>query len=153
MKSYCFVWWLLQKLYLRFYCVGSCLQKWMLVVRQQSLSLPTNIPLHAVAMWQTAVEGQSGKMTSDMEVLMQQRYGVEFLPTEKMAPIDIHWCLVSIYGDEPVAVSTVRWWAMHFSSGDSGSPPLVQVFMGTACRLWNHHWWKCTANGCDYAGK
>lgn len=70
------------------------------MVRQQSLSLPTK---------GEAQRGQSGKMTSDMEVLMQQRYGVEFLPTERMAPIDIHRCLVSIYGDEPVAVSTVRW--------------------------------------------
>ena len=34
-------------------------------------------------------------------------------------------------------VSTVRQWVVHFSSGDSdsGSPPLVQIFMSVACRL------------------
>ena len=34
-------------------------------------------------------------------------------------------------------VSTVRQWVVHFSKCDSnsGSPPLVQAFMGMACRL------------------
>jgi len=29
----------------------------------------------------------------------------------------------------------VGWWVVHFSSGDNGSPPLVQTFMSMACRL------------------
>jgi len=34
-------------------------------------------------------------------------------------------------------VSTVRWWVARFNTGisNSGSPPLVQAFMGMACRL------------------
>mgnify|MGYP001853130386 CR=1 FL=1 len=34
-------------------------------------------------------------------------------------------------------VSTVRQWVMHFSSGnsDSGSPPLVQIFISVARRV------------------
>lgn len=31
--------------------------------------------------------------------------------------------------------STVRGWVVHFSRGDSGSPPLVQTFVRAACRL------------------
>ena len=35
-------------------------------------------------------------------------------------------------------VNTVRWWVVHFSSGDRqcGSPPVVQIFTNAeACRL------------------
>jgi len=44
---------------------------------------------------------------------------------------------LNVDGDETVAVSTVRQWVMHFSSGesDSGSPALLQIFMSAACRL------------------
>ena len=54
-----------------------------------------------------------------------------------MAPIAIHQHLLNIYVDPAVDVSTVRWWVVCFSSGDSnsGSPPLVQIFKCTACRL------------------
>jgi len=31
-------------------------------------TLPTSMPLHVVAVWQMAAEGQSDRMTSDMEV-------------------------------------------------------------------------------------
>jgi len=41
-------------------------------------------------MEQTAAEGQSDKVASDMEVCMKQRRGSEFLHAEKMAPIDIY---------------------------------------------------------------
>jgi len=54
---------------------------------------------------------------------------------KKMAPVDIHWCLLNISGDQTVDVSTVRRWMMHFSSGDSGSLPLVQIFESMAYRL------------------
>ena len=36
-----------------------------------------------------------------------------------MAPTDTHQCLVNIYGNQTVAVSTLRQWVVHFSSGDS----------------------------------
>jgi len=64
-------------------------------------------------------EGQSDKMVSDMEVCMKQRYVIEFLHAEKMAPNDIHQRLLNIYGDQTVDVSTVRRWVARFSSGDS----------------------------------
>jgi len=32
--------------------------------------------------------------------------------------IHIHWCFLNIYGDQTVHVSSVRWWAVHFSSGN-----------------------------------
>jgi len=34
---------------------------------------PTSIPLNFVAVWQMTAEGQSDKMTSDVEVSMKQR--------------------------------------------------------------------------------
>ncbi len=55
-----------------------------------------------------AAEGQSDKMASDMEVDTEQRCVVEFLHAEKMAPTDIHQCLLNVYGDQMVDVSTVR---------------------------------------------
>jgi len=37
-----------------------------------------------------AAEGQYDKVTSDMEVCMKQRCGVEFLHVLKIAPANIH---------------------------------------------------------------
>ena len=45
-----------------------------------------------------------------------KRGGTELLHAEKMALIDIHWWSLSVYGDQTVDVSTVRWWVVHFSS-------------------------------------
>ena len=53
-----------------------------------------------------AAEGQSDKMVSDMEVHVKQRCVTEFLHAEKMAPTDIHLCLLNIYGDQTVHVNT-----------------------------------------------
>jgi hypothetical protein len=64
-------------------------------------------------------EGQCDKMASDMEWCIKQRCETEFLHTEKIAPNDIHGCLLNVYKDQTVDVSTVRWWMAHFSSGDS----------------------------------
>ena len=55
-----------------------------------------------------AAEGQSDKMMSDMEVQMKQRCVTEFLHAEKIAPTDIHQCLLNVYGDQTVKVSTVK---------------------------------------------
>ena len=63
-------------------------------------------------------EGQSDRMASDMEVRMKQRCVTEFLHAEKIAPNDIHRCLL-VYGDQTVDVSTVRRWVARFNSGDS----------------------------------
>ena len=56
-----------------------------------------------------AAEGQSDTMASDMEVCMKQRCVTEFLHAEKMAPTDIHLCLLNIYGDQRVDVSTMTF--------------------------------------------
>jgi len=56
-----------------------------------------------------AAEGQSDRITSDMEVGMKQRYGIELLHVEKIAPIDIHQCLLNVYGDQTVNASPVKW--------------------------------------------
>jgi len=64
---------------------------------------------------------------SDTEECMKQRCGTEFLHEEKIAPIDIHQHLLNISGDQTVAVSTVRWWVEHFSSGNSNSGSLLLV--------------------------
>ena len=62
-------------------------------------------------------------MASDREAWMKQRCVTEFLHAEKMAPTDIHWCLLNVDGNQKVDVSTVRRWVVCFSSGnkDSGS--------------------------------
>ena len=56
---------------------------------------------------------------------------------KKVTAIDVHQCLLNVYGDHIVDVSTVRQWVVRFSTGDSdsGSPPLVQMFRSMACRL------------------
>ena len=61
---------------------------------------------------------------------------LNFSIRKKNAPIDIHWPLLNVYGDQTVAVSTVRRWVMHFSNGDSdsGLPLLVRIFTSAACR-------------------
>jgi len=70
-----------------------------------------------------------------MAVQMKHRCVIGFLHEEKMAPSDIYQRLLNVYGDQTADVSTVRQWMVRFSSGDSGSPPLVQMFMSTECRL------------------
>jgi len=72
-----------------------------------------------------AAEGQSDPMAADMEVRMKKRCVTEFYHAERTAPTDIHQPLLDVSGDNPVDVSTVRWWLVRFSSGNSGSPLLV----------------------------
>ena len=124
----------------------------MLVVRPQKLNLPTNILLYFVALRQVAAQGQSDKMVSNMEVYMKQRCRTEFLHAEKMAPTDIHWCLLNIYGDQTVDVCTVRFWVSCFSSGDSsnGSPPWCRFswvwhtgFYSLLVKMHVYWWWLC----------
>jgi len=80
-----------------------------------------------------AAEGHSDKMSSDMDTLMEQRCGIEFLHAEKIALIDIHRHLLNVYGDQTVDVSAVRQGMVHFSN--ARSLPLVQIFMSMPCRL------------------
>ena len=58
-------------------------------------------------------------MVSNMEMHVKQTCGIELPCAEKITPIDIHWCLLNIYGDQTVDVNTVKQGVVHFSSGDS----------------------------------
>ena len=84
-----------------------------------------------------AAEGLSDQMLFDMEVHMKQKCVTKFLYAEKMAPIDIHRCLLNIYGDQTVDVSAMKRWVVFFSGGDSNSelPMPVQIFTNASCRL------------------
>ena len=53
-------------------------------------------------------KGQSDKMASDIDVWMKQRGIIEIFYVEKIAPTDIHECLLNVYGDQTVKVSTVK---------------------------------------------
>ena len=66
-------------------------------------------------------------MVSDMEVHMKERCVTEFLHVVEMALIDIHWHFLNLDGDQTVDLSEVVSGVLHFSSGDSGSHPLVQI--------------------------
>jgi len=66
---------------------------------------------------------------------MKQRGGIELLHVEKIIPFDINPPFLNIYGDKAVDVSTVKWWVVHFNSGGSGSPLLLEIFTSSACRL------------------
>ena len=70
---------------------------------------------------QMAAEGQLGKMTSDLEVHMEQNCAVELFCAEKIALIDIHQRLLNVYGDQTVDVSTMRWRVVCFCRADSNS--------------------------------
>ena len=86
-----------------------------------------------------AAEGQADRMASDMEGHLKQKSAVEFLHAEKIAHIDIHQCLLNIYGDQTENVSTVRWWVMCFSNGHSNVKKkfrmAMQIFIRVICRL------------------
>ena len=62
---------------------------------------------------------QSDTMTSDTEVRIKLRCIIELLHVEKkIAPTDIHQCLLNVYEEQTVDVSMMRWRMMHFSSGN-----------------------------------
>lgn len=103
---------------------------------------------------QKAEEGCSDKMLSKMEVRMKHSCVIEFLRLEKKkkpAHIDIHCCLLNIYGGLTVDVSTVMW-VVHFSYGNNDSGHNHKC-------LWTQYaalvlcWWQCTADGGDNAEK
>ena len=91
-------------------------------------TFPPNIPLDAAAVWQMAAEGQSDKLASDMEVYINEGCLIESLHTGKMAPTDIHQCLLNISGDQIVDVSTVRWLLVCFKWNSSGNIELWRLF-------------------------
>ena len=107
-------------------------QRQMLVIWQQSLTfMPT---LHSILLlcdrWQQRDSLSKWYLTDTLSL----RGGTEFFHVETKAHTDIPQCLLNIYGDQPVDVSTVRWWVVYFSSDDSGPPPLIQMFTKVAFR-------------------
>jgi len=66
-----------------------------------------NAPLHVVAIWQMAAEGQSEGKESKKEMWMKKRCEFQFTHVEKMAPIGIHQ-LLNFFGAQTVDVSTAR---------------------------------------------
>ena len=62
--------------------------------------MPINIAFHFVAVRQMAAEGHSDRVVSDAKVCMKQKCGAEFLSVEKIAPTDIHRCLLNVYRDK-----------------------------------------------------
>ena len=67
-----------------------------------------------------AAEGHSDIMVSDVEVHVKQMCIIEFFHAGKMAPNDIHRCLLNIfYGDQTEEKSTVRQFVVNFSSSNN----------------------------------
>jgi len=87
-----------------------------------------------------AAEGRSDTVVSDVEVHVEQRCGTVFLHVKIMVPIDIHQRLLNIQGDCTVDMSPVRWWVLHFSNGDSGSPLLVKNLDKCGMQGLVHRW-------------
>ena len=88
-----------------------------------------------------AAESRSDKMMSDMEVHMKQRSGIEFLHTEKLAPVDFH--LLNIYGNQTV----------DLNSGVVGGVFQQWRQQQHSTQAPVHCWQKCISNGGDYVEK
>ena len=118
------------------------------MVWQQKLNLPIYIPLHFIAVWQMAAEGQSDKLASDMEVYINEGCLIESLHTGKMAPIVIHQRLLNISGDQTVDVSPVRfrpWWQWQWVTS-TDADFLWGQHSGSCSSLIKMHslwWWLC----------
>jgi hypothetical protein len=50
---------------------------------------------------------------------------------KKIAPVDIHRCLLNIYEDQTVGMRTSRWWVARFSN--SGSDVSDSPHFGLFC--------------------
>jgi hypothetical protein len=48
---------------------------------------------------------------------MQQHAVMEFMTSEIMPPIDIHWHVKVVYGEECVGMNTVWCWVSHVHDG------------------------------------
>ena len=132
-------WGLLWKYCFLFYGVGPWHQRWMLVVVwQQKLNLLINILLHFVVPWQTATEGQSDKMASDIEVSVKKMCGTESPPCgincthwHSSTLAECLWRPNSGYDEHSEAVGSMfqQWWQWQLS------PTLVQIFMSATYTL------------------
>ena len=121
----------------------------MLVVRQERLKVPTTIPLHFVAVWQMAVEGQSDRMATDTEACRKQRCGTK-CRTKKRT----HWrsltlteCLWRLNSgcerSDVVGVVFQQWWQQQWVTSAAAD------FNERSMQALVHHWQKCVASGGD----
>ena len=72
-------------------------------------------------------------MATDMEVCMKQRGGIESLHVRRQYPL-IFLDTEHVWRPSSGCEHSEEW-VLHFSTGNSGSPPLVQIFTSMLCRL------------------
>jgi len=60
------------------------------------------------------------------DVRFKQRAVIEFLPAEKVPPIELHKRMQAVYGDQCVDVSTVRHWVRWLKDGELGQADLSE---------------------------
>jgi len=104
-------------------------------------TFPIDFVLHFVARRLMAAEGRSDKTASDMEVHMEQK--LNHCMQKKIASIDIHQHLLSVYEDQTVHVSTMKWWVTSTSA--------ICYKRNTQALVCS--WEKWVANGGDYVEK
>ena len=152
---FCIIQGLFQKQCLLFYDVSPWHQRWMFMVLQYRLNLPTNIPWCVVAVWQMAAERHSDRMASDMEVCMKQRCAIEFLHVGKYCT---HWhslmlteCLWRPSSEceySEVMCGVFQQWWQHQWVTFAGA-----VFYACGIQALVHRWWEFIANDSDYVEK
>ena len=72
-----------------------------------------------------------------------------------MAPIDTHWCLLNISGNQTVETSA-KWgsgWCVSAVVTATAGNLHCADFYKHGMQALVHRWWKCTANGGDYVEK
>ena len=126
----------------------------MVVVWQQRSNLPANIPLHSVAVWQTAAEGQSDKMVSDMEL---QRCGIPpckekgtHCPSLTLAE---HLWRSKSGCEHCEAVGGAFQQQRHQHERQAKFWMATQIFYECGIQALVHHWQKHIADGGDYVEK
>ena len=127
----------------------------MLTAWQYRTNIPTNSPLHFVAVWQMAVVEQSDKLISEIEVHLKQRRGIEFLLVKKNCT---HWhssklteCFwrpnIECEHHEVMTAVFQQWWQRQWvmSTGADFYEHGMQTLV--------HCWQKCIASGSDCVEK
>lgn len=59
-------------------------------------------------------------MTAPSDVRFKQCAVIEFLVAKNVKPVDIHRCLLAIYGNQTLDVSSVRRWALRVKGSEVG---------------------------------
>ena len=98
----------------------------MSAIWQQRLNLPNYYNLFCSG-WQLAAEGQSNRLVSEMKSADEAK-GVS-LNSFMWGKNSTHWHTQTFveHGDQTVDVSTVRWWVVCFSSGNSNVKDMFRI--------------------------